>query len=885
MMNKKLVMLVVMFAIALPLMAATEIVNGITWTYTVSGGKASIGVDVGASPAIPASTSGAITIPSMLGGYRVTSIGDYALFGCSGLTRVTIPASVTSIGKWAFRSCSGLTSVTIPDGVTSIGDSAFLSCSGLTNITIGKGVTSIGDYVFYYCSGLISFSVAEGNPSYSSANGLLLSKDGKTLISGVNGDVTIPASVTSIREGAFRGYKLFSFLVAEGNPSYSSANGLLLSKNGETLICGVNGDVYVTIPDSVRSIGDYAFYGYTNLTSVTIGNSVTSIGDYAFEGCCGLTSLTMPASVISIGNFAFEGCRGLTNMTMPASVISIGNFAFEGCSGLRSVTIPDSVTSIGNSAFYGCSGATNVMIGSGVTNIGVNAFYGCRGLTSVTVPADLTSIGASAFANCIGLISFSVAEENPIYSSANGLLLSKNGETLICGVNGDVTIPGSVTSIGDRAFFAYRGLTSVTIPDSVTNIGDRAFYACQGLTSVTVPGSVTNIGDHLFDGCNGLTNVTMSEGVQNIGNYAFANCHKLANMSLPSTLKSRVAYLALFRGTAIRHLTMFGGLYLIGITNSCNVGLLEIEAGDGTTSFDTSFFAKAALLKPQVEVLILPSTVTNVEVAAINQLVNLTKIIFKGASRSAIAESDLQYLISSGLEVVYEDDGSGGGNVEPETPKLPTERMVRIVSSGIRADNPNIFDVTYVVSNMTETANVRILAFKDGVRSFANVLRPATFVDGTEVNVGSNVLANVDHTVSWNVADDWNIDLGRVTAEVLTLENCAIPLKLMTIPRTSSHAAVRFSYNPLTSAKVLDALFWHYASPESGLTLTDGVLASGGVVLANGTDVTAEGVRYVLEAHGYRLLEGEELEYVKRLSRLSLEPSGARQYGIVTLQD
>ena len=120
---------------------------------------------------------------------------------------------------------------------------------------------------------------------------------------------------------------------------------------------------------------------------------------------------------------------------------------------------------------------------------------------------------------------------------------------------------------------------------------------------------------------------------------------------------------------------------------------------------------------------------------------------------------------------------------------------------------------------------------------------------------------------------------------VLTLENCAIPLKLMTIPRTSSHAAVRFSYNALTSAKVLDALFWHYASPESGLTLTDGVLASGDVVLANGTDVTAEGVRYVLEAHGYRLLEGEELEYVKRLSRLSLEPSGARQYGIVTLQD
>ena len=428
-----------------------------------------------------------------------------------------------------------------------------------------------------------------------------------------------------------------------------------------------------------------------------------------------------------------------------------------------------------------------------------------------------------------------------------------------CSIKG-VSIPDSVMNI-ERAAVSYCGrLAEVVIPTGVTSIADLLFVGCTGLKSVTISDNVVDIGDDAFSACRGLTNVTTCGSVTNISPWAFYNCSSLKMLTLKYGVVS-------------------------GDKTFEAVSGVTLTLADGTTAFDTGFLAAANEFKPKVAILEVPASVTNVQLAAINQLVNLTKIIFKGASRSAISEDDLQYLISSGLEVVYEDYGSGGGDVEPETPKLPTERMVRIVSSGIRADNPNIFDVTYVVSNMTETANVRILAFKDGVRSFADVLRPATFVDGTEVNVGSNVLANVDHTVSWNVADDWNIDLGRVTAEVLTLENCAIPLKLMTIPRTSSHAAVRFSYNALTSAKVLDALFWHYASPESGLTLTDGVLASGGVVLAHGTEVTAEGVRYVLEAHGYRLLEGDELEYVKRLSRLNLEPSGARQYGIVTLQD
>ena len=168
---------------------------------------------------------------------------------------------------------------------------------------------------------------------------------------------------------------------------------------GSYAFYGCSGLTSVTIPNSVTSIGSSAFYGCSGLTSVTIPNSVTSIGDYAFSGCSGLTSVTIPNSVTSIGDYAFYGCSGLTSVTIPNSVTSIGNYAFYGCSGLTSVTIPNSVTSIGDYAFSGCSGLTSVTIPNSVTSIGSYAFSGCSGLTSVIIGSGVLSIGSSAFSN------------------------------------------------------------------------------------------------------------------------------------------------------------------------------------------------------------------------------------------------------------------------------------------------------------------------------------------------------------------------------------------------------------------------------------------------------------------------------------------------------
>ena len=346
--------------------------------------------------------------------YRVTSIGKNAFSGCGGITSVTIPSCVTKIGDYAFERCSGLTNIVIPNSITSIGNFAFYDCEGLTDATIGNSVTSIGSRAFEYCSKL------------------------RTVINLSN--LTFSKGSTN-----------YGYIARYASKVINAPNGFIDSdyiwfenESGMTLAGYLGNATELTLPieyngKSVTNIGDYAFCSCTGLTSVVIGNSVTSIGNYAFYGCGGITSITIPNNVTKIGNYAFSYCSALK------TVVNFSLFTFNKKS-----------DDYGEVAYY----ANKVINAPNGEFIDDFVFY--------------TSDNENFLAGYIG--------------NATELVLP-------------VSYKGANYNIGEQAFYSYTGLTNVTIPYSVTSIGDYSFWGCYNLTNITsfIPdGKLFTVGEYTF---------------------------------------------------------------------------------------------------------------------------------------------------------------------------------------------------------------------------------------------------------------------------------------------------------------------------------------------------------------------------------------------------
>jgi len=634
-------------------------------------------------------------VTSVAIGKSVTSIDQGGFYGCTALTSITvdamnpvyssvggvvfnknrdtlmlcpygrsgsyaIPPGVTSIGESAFGGCSGLSSVTIGNGVTSIEGGAFRYCTGLTSVTIPSGVTNIVTSAFEYCTGLESIDVDALNATYSSVGGVVFSKNRDTLMLcpyGRSGSYAIPPGVTSIADSAFSGCpSLTNVTIGSGVTNIGAAafwdcsalstvtipNGV--ASIGDSAFYGCSSLTAVSIPDSVTGIGDGTFVGCISLTNAAIGNSVGRIGLEAFFGCISLTEITIPNSVTNIdgwwpdkfaysnGRGAFEA-SGLNRITIPNSVTRIGAGAFSRCSSLMNISIPNSVTSIEPGAFYACTSLTTVNIPGGVTTIERRTFKYCSGLTNVTIPASLrsindgwngswgspdgafqfcsslvtvtisdgleaigsytflgctslasveipksvTSIGNAAFADCTSLNAITVDPLNPNYLSLDGVLFNQSRTDLMQypggRAGGHYDIPNTVTSIWGSAFSRCPRLTSVSIPDSVTGIGSSAFSSCTSLTNVTIGSGVTKIDESAFSGCTSLRNVTIPDSVAIVVSSAFSGCTSLTNVTIGNGITS-------IEGGAFRYCT----------------GLITVTIGSGVINIrDNAFWGCSSL--------------------------------------------------------------------------------------------------------------------------------------------------------------------------------------------------------------------------------------------------------------------------------------------------
>ena len=525
-------------------------------------------------------------------------------------------APVTEIASSAFYYCRSLTSLVIPDSVTLISNRAFDGCSSLTSVVIGDGVTSIYTEAFRYCDSLTSVYITD--------------------------------------------------VAAWCNISFADyyANPLLYAKN-----LYLNNELVteLIIPDSVTSIGSYAFYNCDSLTSVVIPDSVTTIGSYAFAYCDSLTSVVIPDSVTTIGSSAFAGCNkliseynyvkylkandnpyfavlevtnknfstytihpdtkiiayeafyncdSLTSVEIGDSVTSIGSYAFRNCDSLTSVETGDSVTSIGDRAFYECISLTSVEIGDSVTSIGDWAFAYCSSLTRVVIGDSVTSIGYEAFYNCSGLTNLTCPALAIRYISKGNLqsVVITSGE-----------------SIGVYAFRNCDSLTSVVIPDSVTSIANYAFDDCDSLTSVVIPDSVTSINSSAFEGCDKLiseynyvkylkandnpyfavlggtnqnfSTYTIHPDTKIIADFAFSSCTSLTSVVIGGSV------------------TTIGDRAFDGCTS-----LTSVEIGDSVTSIGSSAFYDCRSLTSVV----IGDSVTSIGDFALAYCTSLTSIKYRG---------------------------------------------------------------------------------------------------------------------------------------------------------------------------------------------------------------------------------------------------------------
>lgn len=496
----------------------------------------------------------------------VENIGDGILIGCRGLAdangfvianntiqafygaerNIDVPEGIVAIAGGAFDK-TGIITIKLPSTLRKLG-SAFQGCDQLEEIIIPEGVTEIRDYSFQGCKSLAKAVL----PS-------TLEKIGDSAFSGCNklSDIDIPAKVSTIGNTAFYDCELIKRVVVPTNVKVIEHETFEYCLSLSELV----------LPEGLEAIGGRAFQGCENLSAIVIPSTVQKMGYDAFAKCKILHDVTFLSTEIEMSSDAFDNCPelkdrdgftiinntvykyegeggdvavpegvvaiaddvfregysrarrsfkeyrkegSLKKITLPSSLKKIGNNAFDGCVELTEITIPDATTTIGNQAFYDCKKLSSVLLSAELESVGSFAFYGCESLKTICIPSKVTYIGTDTFRACKKLKEITVEEGSGTYSSIDGILMNKSGDTIIFVPTGkklsEYCIPSNVKTIGSHAFIDCEALKKIVIPASVENVGDEAFprngwgnKSCLSDIEVDPKAGTGTIGVEVFD--------------------------------------------------------------------------------------------------------------------------------------------------------------------------------------------------------------------------------------------------------------------------------------------------------------------------------------------------------------------------------------------------
>ncbi|MBQ2661595.1 MAG: leucine-rich repeat protein [Clostridia bacterium] len=552
----------------------------------------------------------------------VTSIGERAFFGCTALASVNLPTNLTTLGAYAFNLCKSIKSINIPNTLKVISDYAFKGCASLTAVTIPASVTTIGTEAFADCIMLKDLTVKGtlskiGNSAFrrctSLTNAFFEALPPTSFGTGVFENASPAFSIYYYEENANawapNGEKTYSsdaYPISAYNSkmsgTYDGLKYIVEDTNTVTIVGFDEAKIQSTlvIPDKiggryVTAIESFSLTGCSKIQSVVIPETINSIGDYAFYGCSSLTSAYFRGAVpqyfgagvfddaapefkiyyrfanvsswapngektrfgypiasysnISSGTYGIfeynvtdQGTISITGLTdgvtgaieIPSAingfpVTDIAANAFFGMTDLTAITMPSSIETIGMMAFSKCEKLTQMVIPDSVVSIGASTFAGCYALKEVVIGSSLSSFGSFWTFNCYALDTITVSEANPNFTSVDGVVYNKDVTKLVAfppAKTGAFTFPGTVSSM-DSSAMSGTLITSVTLPAAMTSIPSSAFASCPNLTAIIFPDTLTEIGSSAFSSCTALETVRLPASLTTLGASAFAKCEKL----------------------------------------------------------------------------------------------------------------------------------------------------------------------------------------------------------------------------------------------------------------------------------------------------------------------------------------------------------------------